>query len=124
MNHAQDFLKSKNYPIWTRVQRVVEGGEPAAFKQYFSTWTDAVSGDSGRVGQAKLIHVKIHDNGKLSAETLTDFDQEVRPIYWLSFSFAISYSWNILDFDNILESQKDSVAMLIINKFKTHFIIT
>lgn len=76
MNRGQAFLKSKNYPVWTKVQRVIDGGEPTAFKQYFESWKDA-SGDVGHVGQAKLIHVKIHDNGKLSAETLTEFDQEV-----------------------------------------------
>lgn len=76
MNHAQDFLKSKNYPVWTRVQRVVDGGEPTAFKQYFTSWREP-SGDH-HVGQAKLYHVKIHDSGRLSVETLTDFDQEVK----------------------------------------------
>lgn len=70
MNHAQSFLKSKNYPAWTRVQRVVEDGEPAAFKQYFVTWSDE------KVGEAKLVHVKVLAGGKLSVEQLTDFDQE------------------------------------------------
>ncbi|GJQ68568.1 hypothetical protein Trydic_g14415 [Trypoxylus dichotomus] len=38
MNMAQQFITTKNYPSWTRVQRVVEGAEPASFKQYFQTW--------------------------------------------------------------------------------------
>lgn len=77
MNHAQAFLKSKNYPAWTRVQRVVQEGEPAAFKQYFTSWKDK-TGDSAKVGQPKLYHIKVYDNGKLSVETLTEFEQEVR----------------------------------------------
>jgi len=36
--HGQSFLEKNNYPNWTQVTRVVEGGEPAAFKQYFSEW--------------------------------------------------------------------------------------
>lgn len=41
MKHAEDFLKKNGYPEWTRVQRVVDGGEPAAFKQYFSVWRES-----------------------------------------------------------------------------------
>ncbi|KRT78520.1 hypothetical protein AMK59_6774, partial [Oryctes borbonicus] len=38
MTKAEQFIDTKNYPAWTRVQRVVEGAEPASFKQYFQTW--------------------------------------------------------------------------------------
>lgn len=41
MSKAQQFIQSKNYPSWTQVQRVVEGAEPSAFKQYFQTWKSA-----------------------------------------------------------------------------------
>jgi len=38
MNKAQGFLTSKHYPAWTHVERIVEAGEPAAFRQYFQGW--------------------------------------------------------------------------------------
>ncbi|XP_054726813.1 gelsolin-like [Anastrepha obliqua] len=41
MNKAQEFLRTKKYPAWTQVHRVVEGAESAPFKQYFATWRDA-----------------------------------------------------------------------------------
>lgn len=84
MDHAQEFMKTKNYPKWTRVQRVVEGGEPTAFKQYFTSWKDK-SGEHGKIGEAKLYHIKILDNGKLTKETLTEFGQEVRSFTDISF---------------------------------------
>ncbi|KAG6461985.1 hypothetical protein O3G_MSEX012977 [Manduca sexta] len=40
MAKAQQTLSSKNYPSWVKVTRVLQGTEPAAFKQYFSTWRD------------------------------------------------------------------------------------
>lgn len=40
MSKAQEFLNSKKYPAWTEIHRVVEGAEPAPFKQYFATWRD------------------------------------------------------------------------------------
>lgn len=41
MTKAQQFIDNKNYPSWTQVERVVEGSETAAFKQYFQTWKGA-----------------------------------------------------------------------------------
>nr|CAD7200995.1 unnamed protein product [Timema douglasi] len=41
MRRAQRFLTSNNYPAWTTIQRIVEDGEPSAFKQYFSGWRAA-----------------------------------------------------------------------------------
>lgn len=41
MSKAQTFLSSKKYPSWTHVQRIVEGGEPSIFQQYFQTWKTA-----------------------------------------------------------------------------------
>uniref|UniRef100_A0A1B0BZ83 Gelsolin-like domain-containing protein n=1 Tax=Glossina palpalis gambiensis TaxID=67801 RepID=A0A1B0BZ83_9MUSC len=38
---AQEFLRSKKYPAWTQIHRIVEGAESAPFKQYFATWRDA-----------------------------------------------------------------------------------
>uniref|UniRef100_A0A336MYB6 CSON006296 protein n=1 Tax=Culicoides sonorensis TaxID=179676 RepID=A0A336MYB6_CULSO len=40
MVRAQGFISTNNYPAWTRVRRVVEGAEPAAFKQYFASWRE------------------------------------------------------------------------------------
>ncbi|KAG5671064.1 hypothetical protein PVAND_001279 [Polypedilum vanderplanki] len=40
INHAQEFIKKKNYPTWTKVSRIVEGAETAPFKQYFMSWRD------------------------------------------------------------------------------------
>ncbi|CAD6993520.1 unnamed protein product [Ceratitis capitata] len=40
MKVAEHFLESNSYPTWTQVHRVVEDGEPAAFKQYFAAWHD------------------------------------------------------------------------------------
>lgn len=40
MKNAENFLKQNNYPSWIQITRVVEGGEPAAFKQYFTEWKE------------------------------------------------------------------------------------
>jgi len=40
LKRAQAFIKENNYPAWTSVIRVIEGGEPTAFKQYFDNWKD------------------------------------------------------------------------------------
>ncbi|XP_028171676.1 gelsolin-like, partial [Ostrinia furnacalis] len=40
VNKAQEYLSSKNYPKWVSVVKIPQGTEPAAFKQYFSTWRD------------------------------------------------------------------------------------
>ncbi|XP_016992685.2 gelsolin isoform X1 [Drosophila takahashii] len=40
MSKAQEFLRSKKYPAWTQIHRIVEGAESAPFKQYFATWRD------------------------------------------------------------------------------------
>lgn len=41
MAKAQEFLRTKKYPAWTQIHRIVEGAESAPFKQYFDTWRDA-----------------------------------------------------------------------------------
>ncbi|KAK4871750.1 hypothetical protein RN001_015874 [Aquatica leii] len=38
MVKAQDFLKTKNYPTWTHVERIVQDAEPSTFRQYFQSW--------------------------------------------------------------------------------------
>ncbi|KAL0275575.1 UNVERIFIED_CONTAM: hypothetical protein PYX00_003387 [Menopon gallinae] len=37
---SEEFITQKNYPRWTRITRVVEGGEPSTFKEYFSSWPE------------------------------------------------------------------------------------
>lgn len=41
MAKAEEFLRTKKYPAWTQIHRIVEGAESAPFKQYFDTWRDA-----------------------------------------------------------------------------------
>ncbi|CAB3374990.1 Hypothetical predicted protein [Cloeon dipterum] len=58
LKKADQFLKDNKYPAWTNVQRIVEDGEPVAFKQYFSTWREKRVGrsiGSGRVYDMKQI---------------------------------------------------------------------
>lgn len=38
MRKAEEFLRTKNYPSWTPISRVIEGGEPSTFKQFFAGW--------------------------------------------------------------------------------------
>jgi len=38
MELAAKYLEKNGYPSWTRVERIVEGGEPMAFQQYFASW--------------------------------------------------------------------------------------
>jgi len=40
MELAAKYLEENGYPPWTKVQRIVEGAETMAFKQYFSSWRD------------------------------------------------------------------------------------
>ena len=40
MAKAQEFLRTKKYPAWTQIHRIVESAESAPFKQYFATWRD------------------------------------------------------------------------------------
>nr|ANR02564.1 gelsolin [Peripatoides novaezealandiae] len=41
MKSATEYLKFREYPNWTPIQRVIDGGETPAFKQYFSSWKEA-----------------------------------------------------------------------------------
>ncbi|CAM1301688.1 Gel (predicted) [Pycnogonum litorale] len=43
MRLATEYLKYKGYPNWTPVARVIDGGEPPVFKQYFSSWKEPES---------------------------------------------------------------------------------
>jgi len=66
---AEGFLEKKGLPVWTRVERVVDGGETAAFKQYFSSWKEDEESPAfglGRVYPAES--VAEWDVGSLHAE--------------------------------------------------------
>lgn len=81
MKKADEFLTSKNYPKWTHVQRIIQGGEPTAFTQYFRSWQAAgelhprilrsVSKD------VHLYHCQLRSKGsKFTVETIENFTQE------------------------------------------------
>ncbi|XP_055624819.1 gelsolin-like [Toxorhynchites rutilus septentrionalis] len=42
---AQEFIKTKKYPAWTPVERIIQNGETAPFKHFFQTWRNP--GDAG-----------------------------------------------------------------------------
>lgn len=86
MNIADKFLKSKNRPQWTKIQRIIQGTEPGAFTQYFVKWratTDrkktlvrADSTLSDADWEPRLIHAMIPTKGgKFKIEELFDFTQ-------------------------------------------------
>ncbi len=57
-------MQAKDYPGWTQVTRLVEGGETSAFKQHFDTWSeDPVIGNftsNSKKGKTfMLINIKI-----------------------------------------------------------------
>lgn len=40
MKSAESFLEKQGLPKWTKVERIVDGGETAMFKQYFNSWKE------------------------------------------------------------------------------------
>ncbi|XP_014671689.1 PREDICTED: gelsolin, cytoplasmic-like [Priapulus caudatus] len=56
MKHASNYVTARDYPGWTPVTRVIDGAEPAMFRQYFNSWTrqehhSAVLGANVSVGE-------------------------------------------------------------------------
>jgi len=43
---ASKYMEQKGLPVWTKVERIVQDAEPAAFQQYFASWVD----DEAQVG--------------------------------------------------------------------------
>lgn len=86
MNKAQHFLTTKNYPKWTHVQRVVEGGEPTSFTQYFKSWkgTSALhsrlvraESQENQAFESRLFHAQIRPgSNQFTVEEVIDYDQE------------------------------------------------
>jgi hypothetical protein len=58
MKIATDFLKSKGYPNWTPVTRVVEGAETPLFKENFQNWPEKDASKPGASGARKSAFVK------------------------------------------------------------------
>nr|CAD7440176.1 unnamed protein product [Timema bartmani] len=81
MRRAQRFLTSNNYPAWTTIQRIVEDGEPSAFKQYFSGWRAAADQIGlGRIYSREQIAGKNILQGTDSCEyTQCDHYSKMRP---------------------------------------------
>ncbi|KAJ8955341.1 hypothetical protein NQ318_003435 [Aromia moschata] len=102
MRKADEFLTSKDYPKWTHVQRIIQGAEPTAFTQYFSSPFQSPSSSSllssfsaspSRSWQAygelhprllRSVSTQVHlyhcqlrgKSHKFSLETIEDFEQE------------------------------------------------
>ena len=81
---AQGFIKSKNYPNWTPVARVVEDSETPLFKQNFFQWKEVNTTGLGGIGPAgkKKVFLKKDFNasslttkGTREAQTLVDDGQ-------------------------------------------------
>nr|XP_018912444.1 PREDICTED: gelsolin-like isoform X1 [Bemisia tabaci]XP_018912445.1 PREDICTED: gelsolin-like isoform X1 [Bemisia tabaci] len=87
LKKAQVFLSSNNYPAWTSITRVIEGGEPSVFKNYFSDWRDAaLLGGLNKGGNSP----------SPSPTTRTRTGRDVRHIeprlYWLSIENKLNIS--------------------------------
>lgn len=84
MRKGQEFLKTFNYPDWTQVVRVIEGGETSEFTQYFQGWktTGEIHGRlirsaSGNMHtEPRLFHATLTSGGKAKLEEIIDFKQD------------------------------------------------
>nr|CAH7748112.1 unnamed protein product [Callosobruchus chinensis] len=81
MKKADEYLKNKNYPKWTHVERIIQNAEPAAFTQYFRNW-QAHGETRPRLlrsisEKARLFHCQIRGKThKLIMEEIADFNQQ------------------------------------------------
>lgn len=87
MKIAEKYLKSKNYPSWTHVQRIVEEAEPTAFTQYFKSWEGPrpfrsrvvreASSEEAEGWEARLFHASIkHNSMQFDVDQIFDFEQK------------------------------------------------
>ncbi|XP_006869215.1 PREDICTED: villin-like protein [Chrysochloris asiatica] len=72
-SRAVGFIQAKGYPIYTNVEVVNSGAEPAAFRQLFQTWTKEQNqskklGRTGKVMQIKLDVGQLHSRPELAAQ--------------------------------------------------------
>ena len=81
MKRATDFLKTKGYPNWTQITRIVEDGETPLFKQCFFQWPEKNATGLGGIGPAgkKKAFLKksfsatsLHTRGKREEQTMVD----------------------------------------------------
>lgn len=79
---AQKFITERKYPSHTRVERVVADGEPAAFREYFTSWTD-----NNFEAIRRAFHCKLVTGGRLIANFIHDCEQNVSTFATLSFCF-------------------------------------
>ena len=122
MRNAQGFAQKKEYPVATRVTRVIDGGEPAEFKSLFRDWKDK----NETVGFGKQFHAgrvakmapttfdvtQLHDQPKLASDSgmvddgtgdkivyrVIDFDLEQLPVsehgkFFAGDCYVIVYSY-------------------------------
>uniref|UniRef100_A0A1A9WIF6 Gelsolin-like domain-containing protein n=1 Tax=Glossina brevipalpis TaxID=37001 RepID=A0A1A9WIF6_9MUSC len=72
LTKAQEFLRSKKYPAWTQIHRIVEGAESAPFKQYFATWRDA------GMSHTRLVRSALGYDSDYSESDLDDVDSVLK----------------------------------------------
>ena len=77
MKNAQSFIKSKSYPQYTQVTRVIDGGEPVEFKSLFRHWKDCNLSEV----QSNLPKTSVNPNSKFDAEVLHNHPEMVRLIH-------------------------------------------
>ena len=73
MSNAQNFIKTKSYPLHTKVTRVIDGGEPVEFKSLFRQWKDENVTDISDFSSLPTINahkISIIQQSKFDAESL------------------------------------------------------
>lgn len=68
---AHKFISKHGYPVYTRVERVVAGAEPAAFREYFTGWNNNKNDSIKRA-----FHCKTVTGGRLVANLIYDCEQD------------------------------------------------
>ncbi|EDV22114.1 uncharacterized protein TRIADDRAFT_29447 [Trichoplax adhaerens] len=81
MNQATTFIEKFSYPKWTRVTRVIDGGENSIFKQFFVSWPNRnilvaapkySSSNIAQVSQNEIDVKALHQQLSLKREVLPD----------------------------------------------------
>lgn len=84
MQKAQQFLSQKNYPAWTNIQRLIEGGETSDFTQNFQGWRGygethrriLRETSSEEVEYMRFIHAVLKPNGVVDLQEIFTFKQD------------------------------------------------
>ncbi|XP_054284246.1 villin-1-like isoform X2 [Macrosteles quadrilineatus] len=78
MRNAHGFIMKKNYPSYTHISRVVEGGEPTEFKALFLSWKEKeiitnINNINKMPVKAKVVTMQdattLHESPRLAAES-------------------------------------------------------